>query len=220
MAIGEIVGGAAAIWHFNGNSLDASGNGLNLTDNNGPTNVVGKFGGAKQYVSASSQWSGTGAPSQLDWTDVFTWMCWFNRTSGTDGAVMSKSSSGSGKLRRLYMNNDTTWHFLISDVTGGDVSTGATTTGKWYFLAGVYDGTGGTQKIWLGDGTSLVKSQNPVSGTPGSVSSDEFAIGRDGSFGNNFNGLIDEAVVFHKALSDQEIKKYYYWALGRTNASL
>ena len=68
------------------------------------------------------------------------------------------------------MNSDTTWHFIISDVTGGDVATVATSAGKWYFIAGVYDNPNGLMKLWLGDGTSLVKSQNSVSGTPGSVS--------------------------------------------------
>lgn len=179
-----------------------SKNSNNLTAHAGPTFVTGKFGNAGSFASGSSQYSDIAA---FEYTTSFTYMCWFNRTSGTDQAIMSKTNAAATVLRRIYVVNDTTINFHVDGLTtNNSVSTVATSTATTYFLAGVYDSTNSLLKIWL----NSTKTQLTCGGTP-TASTGNFSIGRDGSYSNYLNGWVDDAAVFNRALTDTEILNYY-----------
>ena len=84
-------------------------------------------------------------------------------------------------------------------------STGTISTGTWYFLCGVYDSANSKLKIFV-NGT---KTEATASGSA-VLSAGEFCIGRWGAYTTlNFDGIIDDAFIFNRALTDAEVTKLY-----------
>lgn len=176
----------------------------NLTANNTPTFVTGKFGKGGSFASASSQ---SATVNAFEYTGSFTWHCWFNRTSGTDGAIMSKTKNDGSVLRRIYINASQEVVFTVDGLGAGSVSatSAATSTGTTYFACAVFDADNDVVKLWI-NGTKV--ETTGATGTATSLTSD-FALGKDGGYSNYFNGWIDDAAIYNAALSDTEVQNYY-----------
>ncbi|MCP4992875.1 MAG: DUF11 domain-containing protein, partial [Gammaproteobacteria bacterium] len=128
----------------------------------------------------------------------FTAMAWFNVDDyASQRAILSQDDSGAG-TGRTWLGVDT--NGKLYSTLGGSASTGLSTvsTGQWHHAAVAYDGT--KLSLYL-DGTLAVTA------TTISMESSEATmfIGADESPGSNFNGLIDEVVIYDKAVSDEEI---------------
>jgi len=112
-------------------------------------------------------------------------------------------------------------HYMRSDYFGpSQPITPATTpiqTGKWYFMASSYDGSTLISYQVIMDSTNMLSSITPqFSATGGSAigtNTQDLAIGKhlNPSYPYWFTGAMDEAVIFNRVLSGQEIYRIYYY---------
>ena len=191
-------------WRLENNYTDSSASAYNLTGNNTPTDVTGKWGNAKQFASASSQSATIASASapNLEISGSQSWSCWYKKTSGTDHAIMGKSDATPTNQKRLYTDISNKVVFLLSGLTTNTqvVSSNAIADGVWSHICGVYDSANSKLKIWV-DG---VKTEVTASGSTTNTGG-QFALGREGDFTNYANGVIDDAAVFDRALTDDEV---------------
>ncbi len=74
----------------------------------------------------------------------------------------------------------------------------------WYFIAGVVDATNNVQKIYVNG--SLTRECNITQGIPDRVQPTLFGIEENTTpYGYDYNGLLDEVILFGRVLSDEEI---------------
>ena len=204
---------------FDGDASDSSGNNYHGMEKGGPTYVEGKFGqsihldGFDDYVAIQDMnYVGVGHPE-------VTVCAWIRTTDSGDNTIASFDRS---EFWRLEINGSgggpgqVGWD-LWSVTTGTYVDYGSITRvddGKWHHVAGVFNN--GTLTIYI-DG-------NPE---PSAFSADT-TFGRDRAFprygfvgsdceasyppptgranGSKFDGEIDELYVYHRALSEAEIR--------------
>jgi hypothetical protein len=186
-----------------GEVIDSSGNGNNGTSAGGATTGAGKFGsggsfdGVDDYVNA-------GDDSSLNPGHI-TVSAWIKKPSGTTGTVLRKGSSylldfwSIGNSLRFTINSK--WSLGAGVVYPDD--------GNWHFLLGTYDG----QNINVFIDGELKKTDAHVDSI--FVTSNSLSIGKNSVASDNyFNGQIDEARIYNRALSADEVKKLYEYAPG------
>ncbi|MBI3414136.1 MAG: hypothetical protein HY043_02260, partial [Verrucomicrobia bacterium] len=179
-------------------ALDSSGNGNTGTLVNGPVWTVGQtsgalsFDGVDDYVDA-----GNGA--SLNPTTALTLVTW----------VKASSTSATGGL--IVKDNGTTHQYALWLQLGGKVRlsigaatlTGTTTIGPgaWHLLAGTFDGT--QMKIYL-DGA--LEGTLAASGAMNNNGVNVRLGGRQLSNPLTLNGVLDDARIYNRALSQSEIQ--------------
>ena len=73
-------------------------------------------------------------------------------------------------------------------------------------MVGIYDSANTKLKVWLND----VKTEVTASGSTSSAGTEAFSLGRAGAYaGDYFDGIIDDAFVFNRALTDAEVLSLY-----------
>jgi hypothetical protein len=206
-ATGTISAGSIAYYPFNGDVKDYSGSGLHAT-NSGATFVAGKSGQALKFDGQSSFVS---SPININ-PDVMPRMsvtAWVMSEREDGGTVISHDDGGYDRT-------------ICIDTRGGGLgwscfsgSEGAlgfrkVETGKWTFLAAVYDQPAGKVRLYVDD---AVFEEN------GKLDKgvDHINIGRNPSYGGVFNGVIDEVRIFNYALSAAEIGSLRSGALPPTS---
>lgn len=202
------------LWHFNGNLNDTSPNSYNLT-NSGSTDVIGKFGNARSFVSASSHYAtilDASCPN-LEISGSQTWLAWVNPTTLADFlCVMAKTNTVNTTDHRLLLDSTGSALFQLTGLTTNvQVTSGNTlSVGNWSFVAGVYDSSAQLLKVWVNGNKTEVTASGSANDSNG-----DFSVGRLGSAGSfYFNGMIDEVAIYNRAWSDSEVKKYYAWSKG------
>ena len=193
-----------------------------LTNNNSVTfHSGGPAGSYADFVAASSM-----SLSAADHADfgAFTELsvcCWIYRDIDSGGIEYLVShydvSSGTNDYLMRIMADDTiTWQ-LDTGGTADAISTGTISTGKWYYLAGTYDGV--TQKIYI---NGVVSGSVAAAGTTDG-SAEVFAIGcamNSGTAQQFFDGKIGGVVVTGTAMTEREIKAEYQRGLRRINSTI
>ena len=211
--------GATGYWNFNEGSgtaaHDTSGNGNNAVIN-GASWTTGKIGGALSFNGSNN--SVDTQKALLNTSNSFTALAWvrLNRTNGTFTALSqdgnnvsafylqyktSSASNCSGRFGFTMMSADSA--DLSQAVCAG--STLNPTTGTWYHLAGVYDATIHQVKLYV-NGT--LQSVAPL--RVGWSAQGETVIGRakwSGGTVDFWDGQIDEAHIYARALSDSEVQQ-------------
>jgi len=132
-------------------------------------------------------------------------------TIGTEYLVMGRSATASLNTDPYYSyalrikneSGNARFNFHLSDGTegssfGSTADTVAIETGKWYHLAGTFDGS--SSKIYV---NGQLKSENITSGN--SISSGEIGFYIGGTVVGFFNGLIDEVRLWNVTRSSTEI---------------
>jgi hypothetical protein len=129
----------------------------------------------------------------------FTLDAFVNSSSTTNGNWFTKAAPGPAHQYGLGTANSTKALFSFDGGAGGIVTSFSDIfDGTWHHVAAVKRGS--VAEIWI-DGRLEVASS--VSGTSDLGA---FAIGRNGSCCESFNGLIDEARIYNYALSQAEIR--------------
>ena len=204
--------------------IDSSGNG-NHGAAQGPTSVLhttGAIGGALTF-NGTSDYVNCGDDSSLDITDAITISAWVKFDSLPDfqsilvkrGAVTDTASNyalRTGNLAnhdevQFYYHDGSSWHVYTT-------SNANLTAGQWYhFVVTFTFGTGTSAKCYvnnnllsgswtLGNGNSPVQiNTKPV--TIGGLTSGERA-----------DGVIDNVMIFSRALSQEEIEELYDEGVG------
>ena len=204
--------GLQAYYRLEADGTDDSPNGYDLTEVNTPTYVAGKFGNGADLELSSSQYLSIAAGSEvnIDITGSQSWGCWIKPESLTQqGHIMGYCDVGLTNFKGFYFDSsDYTPRFALTGLTTTlniKSSTGTISTGTWYFLCGVYDSANSKLKIFV-NGT---KTEATASGSA-VLSAGEFCIGRWGAYTTlNFDGIIDDAFIFNRALTDAEVTKLY-----------
>jgi len=229
IARAQIADHVAGLWHLDGNLLDSSGNNNNGTAVGGATFTNHfKFGdpGMMDAVSfnGSDGYVDVGNLPSLDITDHLTLEAWikpnnFFKPSGQgDGNIyiISKDTSG-GRSYGLGVSDPANGGtvscgapgahaFMIVFTTGGvniACAEKPLTLGVWHHLAGAYDSTSGIAKIYVDgvlDGTASGSGTINVGTADVQLGARQYP-----GYRAFFNGTIDEARIWDRALSDNEI---------------
>ena len=179
------------------------GGGKSATSSGSPTG-----GGAftNQYsvsLDGSDDFIDVGTVSALNGSiSAVTISAWF-KVSAFGDAVISGGSSGSD---RFYMQvYDSTTIRYGSGVGFDDFTVPTLSTGTWYHVALIHNGT--SAELYLNNSQSSSGSRVVESPTANYGSS--FKIGSYFSGSNYFQGLLDEVAVFNSALSASNITAIY-----------
>lgn len=205
-----------------GGATDLSGSGNHGTPQNGAGNAVGKvgqafsFNGFNNYVSIPHN-------SAQDIRQAITIESWIMKKGDCSGfgaggncVVMAKqiaSGNTEANLRYGLLVVDTgganQGKFLLSFNTGtwDDIVLSNTIAQNdvWYHVAGTYDGS--SAKIYV---NGVLEASAAKTGEILPSASGTLEIGRQSGIGEEyFNGLIDEASLYNRALTQDEISSIY-----------
>ena len=155
-------------------------------------------------LNGTTDWLDVGNSEKLKMSDVVSISAWIRPASfsGRMQTVLSDHSpaGNNGKIFRLDGNRI---EFLLGPEGGkGEVGARLEEANRWYHVIATYDGT--TARIYL-DG--ILAESKP---RPGKivVNANPLLIGKSG-FGEKFTGLIDDVMIYHRVLSDQDVKQLY-----------
>jgi hypothetical protein len=201
-------------WRLEADGTDSSVNGYTLTGTD-PAFVAGKFGNGGDFELGSSQYlqRADADCANLEIAGSQTWGCWIKPetvVTATRLTAMSKrDTSNTGKYLRISSTQNV--QFGLTGLTTNAVvtSSGTVSTGTWYFLCGIYDSINTKLKIYI----DTTKTEVTASGSA-TDSDANFAIGAEKSGVGDaaayfFDGIIDDAFVFNRALSDAEVLALY-----------
>jgi hypothetical protein len=198
--------GLVAAYDFNAGSgttvSDVSGNGNTGTIVNATWTTSGKYGGALSFNGANAQVVINDAAS-LHLTSAVTLEAWVNPSTAPTGwqdviykAVDNYYLEGSS----TNGNKPGTGVLLTSSVEPLAYGSAQLAASTWTHLAMTYDGP--TVKIYV-NGTLI--SSTAQSGTI-TTSTNPLQIGGDTTYGQYFNGIIDEVRVYNIALTQTQIQ--------------
>lgn len=236
----EVVGGLAKLredlssvyarWHLNessgSNAPDDSGNNRNGTLINNPAWVAGKINNALAFVSASSQYVTAGDIAAFERTQPFSVESWIKTTELTDPTMIV--------ARMQNVSPDRGWQFYKPANTGtvrldlannfGTLNVIRVTTvasindGSFHHVVATYDGSSNSSGIKIYIDGVLVSVNQELDGLTGTIvpSGVDLNIGaRGGIF--NWNGDLDEVVIYNKELTAAEVSFRYNSGTGREN---
>ena len=156
------------------------------------------FDGSDDYMSASvTELNGSSAMS------ASIWFRFEGSLGGTTNIIMSSVASGTTSGWYMWLNSATNIQYGIAGGTAKDYTMSAISSGTWYHLAVVHDGTNAT--LYL-DGSSL--GTQSVSALPSSFG-DVFNLGRWVANSYYYNGYADEVSIYDSALSASDITAIY-----------
>jgi len=181
---------------------DSSGNSVNGTVTAG-TWVAGKFANALSFNGTSSLVD-VGDPAALNFAGQITVSAWVKPTAvASESIIMGHGWDGS----------TTPWWLSLTDAThirlghSGvqlDATASASLLGAWHLVTGVYDGT--AYRVYL-DGTQIATVNSALA--PG-TGTNTIRIGAINETNQKFfNGSIDDARIYNRALSAAEITSIF-----------
>lgn len=180
---------------FDGSMNDSSSSGLNPTASAGVTLTTGYEGQAYDFTSGYIQFPLSINPANYP---QFTMGAWVNfDTIGTRGMILSQDNGGFDRSIGLDTRGTSVGVSAFAG-TGGVLGGVTVSTGVWTFVAASYDQTAGTVTLYV-NGTSMLKSGNLGTGTT------TVRAGMNPSFGEFFDGKIDNVFFFNTALTASEI---------------
>ena len=200
---------------FNGNAIDVRGtdngtlqnNPVATTDRFNIANAAFSFDGSSQYVTTATAFNNPGN---------FTESIWFKTASSAGGKLMGFGRSQVGQSsqydRHIYMNNAGQIFFGV--YPGGVVTVNSALSyndNNWHLATATLSSTAGM--VLYIDGA-------PVGSNPGTVSAENYTgywrIGYDNTNGWTsqpsdfyFNGSLDDALIYSRALSAAEVAVLY-----------
>ena len=181
---------------------------LNCNATSGWT-TPGRFVGAIN-LDGTNDVVNAGSAASLDNLASFTYSAWiFPRSlgEGNVGRIADKTATGAG-FKRFRLNNSTanSFHAQVSHSTTNATAISAANTAtpnEWQHVVMTYDGTTRTVRIYK-NGTQIASGVG--TGTPQSDAAGSLLIGNNPGGGATFNGLIDDVIVYNRALSPDEIQ--------------
>jgi len=214
-----------ALYAFEGNANDTSGNGLNGTLRQAVLASSGRAGGGSAVKVEKAGYVDLGNPPLLDFgTGDWTVTAWYKTAiTGTGdanmGTIFAKGGDSTGGKRYcLIMSQNTEGVVTLvvdDDVTRYDANSKTKTNDdQWHFVAAQREGA--TLRIYIDgqlEGTTTIPAAYNLAGTSqhnayiGAMTNNTNA-----SLYKLYNGLIDDVRVYNKTLSQGEI----LWLMGQT----
>lgn len=209
--------GNVACFHFE------DGAGTTLTDSTGhnpgtlrnsPVWTTGRFGSGLAFDGANNDVDLGNGPT-LHLTGSMTIAAWIFVTGapagGDDAAIVSKRQSTSGfQLDTTIDRGPRTIGFKLQDPSDAPmIRYGQTpvSEGVWHHVVGVYDATQRTMDVYLDGAADNGELLGQVAGAQNDPVASVTLGSRSGSPGGyNFNGVIDEVMIFDRALTATEVR--------------
>ena len=209
--------GVVGYWSFD----DGTINGKNVKDvlgeNDGelmgnPKHVKGKVGKALEFDGSNFVHIEGSKTLDVNGSEAMTIAAWINADSespvvgvvaGCCGTILAQRDANGWALRFDGRNGGAELEFITMPGWQGDGGFGIPVypKGEWHHLVGVVDGN---KKYLYGDGKRL--KEDNFNG-PMQAERTEHEIGNASDGG--FVGLIDEVVIYNRALSDNEVQMLY-----------
>jgi hypothetical protein len=203
-------------YKFNGNANSATGSN-NGTLQSSPTATTDRFGvaaaaysfnGTSQYVSTSN--------SYFD-PNSYSMSIWFKTTTTSGGLLMGFGSSQTGLSlsydRNIYMNNAGQIYFGSNPTGGSTVTINSTSSyndNNWHLATATISGAG---MILYIDGAQVAINAATTSSQDFTgywrVGFDNIQWWPSAPTSNYFNGTLDDALVYHSALTALEVATLY-----------
>lgn len=203
---------ASSVWdsNFKGVYHLPDGTSLGVNDStsgglgNGTTNATagtGQMGGAAAFLASGNQFVSLGNAS-THYSNV-TLSCWMKLVSLGDRTLLSKGYDGSYELfLAVTPSGHLSW---LSNGAGTASSTATVTTGAWYLIHGVYDGS--NYRLYVNGSLSDSPSGGAITSTTKEWQIGSFQVNL---FPQNFmDGTIDEARISNSARSADWIVTEY-----------
>lgn len=183
--------------------------------------TAGKLGGALSFDGTDDCVQFDDAPELLHWESGLTVMAWAKRTGPLvdpvqGGNLVAKHFTLNSRSWHLRVTPSNTFEFWLADNTDSPhvlTSPAGVTSAlnTWMHVAGTYDRQSGLQRIYV-DGAQVAEvsagsfsiAQKSVRATVGCYHNSS-----DGSaMRAHFTGLIDEVMVFNRALGPEAVAAY------------
>ncbi len=200
--------GLVGYWPFNGNANDESGNGNNGTVN-GATLTTDRFGnanGAYHFTLASSNYISTPGNNLPIGSSSSTMSIWFNATgysnSGMSRAMLSYGIWNSNKARYIGQRGGSSNVLTYAQLFNDKNCTFNYSLNTWYNFVVTYDT--GVVKMYIN--SNLIGTYT-ITGT--ATSQGNVYFGCHPSLGDFFDGNLDDAAIYNRALSQSEITQLY-----------
>lgn len=194
--------GLVGRWKFDGNAKDATPNSNNCTatgsvtaatDRQGQSNKAYSFNGSSYYTCGTTNLPAIDAPQSAS--------AWFNTSSVGSFMNLVVLNRSNNAANQLVLNSS--GHVAMTRWSGGVsvAGTASISNGDWHLATYTFDGT--TAKVYL-DG-QLDNSATPTlqTGAPTNL-----YMGTYGG-GEYFNGSMDDARVYNRSLSADEVQALY-----------
>lgn len=193
-----------------------------LTDNGTVTSATGKLNDAASFAAANSEFLSVADNSSLAFTDKFSVSMWVWRDSLTlNAAMMGKWTYQTQGCFAIQAGNATASDivvFIADALTDNGANWGrwpaAHTTGQWYHVVVVYDGTqtGNSNRLKVYQDGSLLAATSFTGTIPASLPADTASL-LLGSFGGTlpryWNGRLDEVALWKRALTSSEVTQLW-----------
>jgi myo-inositol-hexaphosphate 3-phosphohydrolase len=188
--------------------LDASGYNNNAPTKGGPTWVAGvaglalKLNGKNHYATAPDK-------ASLNMTQAITLSAWIKPEKTANQDILKKAVDRKTNGYELSLSSTGQVFLRFNQTTYGDsyrlnsTSTYPTNGTTWMHIAATFDGT--VMKIYINgveNSSKVLSSPLPIA-----INSVVLGIGAQPNGSNKFQGSLDEARIFNRALSASEVKE-------------
>ena len=210
-----LAAGMVGYWPLDNNGADASGNGLNGTVTGDTTFVTAKIGGGAS-LDGLGDFIQIPNNAALDLTQAMTVATWAKTRGawrfGWESIVCNGENSW--RMQRDASNPGIEWALGYWETYGGSFGPKTIDDSQWHLIVGMTDGT--TEKLFV-DGV-LDAQHSTIGNPPIQVQADKTLGMRIGSNPENiardFDGWLDETVVWNRALSDTEVTALFNGGQG------
>ncbi len=181
-------------------AVDSSGNGNDGTVRGNPLWVEGKLGGALE-LDGAGDYVDCGTSAVFNIQDEITIAGWI-KVAAFNVAWQAIIAKGDNTYRLSSIGSDDFLHFGLTGTNPGSINGVLDVTDdQWHHVAGVYNGA--EARIYV-DG---VLDSNATCTGQIRTSSSNLCIGENAGLSRYLDGLIDDARLYNKALTQDEIKQ-------------
>ncbi|KAF5434956.1 Concanavalin A-like lectin, partial [Candidatus Methanophagaceae archaeon] len=224
------------LMHFNNDSAygendthvyDFSGNENNGTISGATISTTGKFGKSVHFSSSDADKVSIPDSDVFGITDKMTVSAWIYPSNIVDyGRIVTKAWASSGDpwcIFSLYFDTSASSNINFLVTTNGAYSQATSTAtislNKWTYVVGTYNGS--EIDIYVNG----LKSGDASKTGNLNTNNQPVTIGTSSRYSNqDFEGYIDEVVMYNRSLSAEEIRNYYrlekgkyYWQVNATD---
>lgn len=211
----QLTEGLIAYWKFEEGSGTAAANnrgGTSGTLTNGPTWATGKSGQALEFSGEDATKPYVQTSTDIGNASEKTFAGWFKFNKNREWMVMVLEGIefDSNKYSGLITNSGGVWLYQAYNGGASTFSSAATPipVGGWHHVAGVISKSGNYMKIYFDGSLNASYSSASIGSSTFYNPTGSVRIG-GGTGGYGFNGTIDEAMVYNRALSADEIRLLY-----------
>ena len=197
------------------NAADSSGNAITLTNNSATPFTGAKFANGAE-LDGSTDFFDAADSATLSQTGSITLSAWIIPDVITGSHAIVGKFDGSSESYLLSQETDEIRMYIDSSSNYQTTDAANLAANTTYHVAGVYDSNSRTVKLYV---NGLLQGSTTTGTIPSSIGDDtgEFSLGAEdtgGTAANYFDGHIDDARLYNRALPPAEVSQLYNFAPG------